>query len=425
MEQNKKNTRKLFTSVVWLLVAFACVSLLVAAMNRKESKPCNGIEIEITGVNNNFFIDKNDVYAIIKNNGGDTTDEKSLEDINLKNIEIQLEKDVWIKNAELYFDNNNILKVSVEEREPVARVFCKDGNTFYIDSSCKVLPLSEKFSARVPVFSNYPNNVKFINEADSLLLVSVKVISAALVKDTFLMAMIEQIDILPKQHFEMVPKIGKQKILFGTVEDVNKKFKKLKLFYKNVIAQTGWSKYSVINLQYKDQVVATVKDKADVTADSLQTMQLMQSIVAYATLQSSDSSQVFVADADKNNVDSSLIEQSVERENEGEAPADNAIVKKLISTTLPVKVKPTKNKTVSELKSATAKPETTPVKPPISKPAAIAVTTKNVTAVAAKPKPITIKPKPKPLVLMPKSKPKPLIVTQNSKPIVKKKAAPK
>jgi cell division protein FtsQ len=425
MENNKKNTRKLFSSILWLLVGITCVTLLVAAINRKESKICKGIEINITGVSNNFFIDKNDVYSIIKNNGGDTAAKKSLEDINLKNIEIQLEKDVWIKDAELYFDNNNILNVSVEEREPIARVFAKDGNTFYIDSSCKVLPLSEKFSARVPVFTSYNGTTKYVSEADSLLLISIKELSIAMAKDSFLMAMIEQVDILPKKQFEMIPKIGRQKILFGTAEEATIKFKKLKLFYKNVIAQTGWNKYSVINLQYKDQVVASIKGAADVSADSLQTMQLMQSIVDNATLRSSDSSQTFVADADKNNVDSSLIEQSVEREDEGETPVDNAAVKKMISTAVPVIV--ASKKPVTILKPATVKPTITPVKPPISKPAAIAVT-KTVTAVAAKPKPIVItpkpKPKPKPLVVMPKPKPKPIITKTNNKPVVKKKTAP-
>ncbi len=418
MEQNKKNTRKLFTSIVWLLVAITCVSLLVAAMNRKESKVCNGVEIEITGVSNNFFIDKNDVYAIIKNNGGDTADKKALEDISLKNIEVQLEKDIWIKNAELYFDNNNILKVTVEEREPVARIFSKDGSTFYIDSSCKILPLSEKFSARVPVFTNFSGNAKLVSAKDSSLLANVKELSILIAKDSFLMAMIEEVDILPKQNFEMLPKMGNQKIYFGTAENASSKYNKLKLFYKNVIAQAGWNKYSVINLQYKDQIVATIKGAADVSADSLQTMQIMQAIVDNATIRSSDSSQTFVADADKNNVDSSLIEQSVEREDEGEAPVDDGVAaKKLISTAIPVVPRATIKKPVIS-KSVTAKPLIIPVKPPIKKPAAIAVT-KTVTAVAAKPKP-----KPKPLVIMPKPKPKPAVVKPTNKPVVKKKPPP-
>jgi cell division protein FtsQ len=407
----KLNNKKLVYSVLWLLVGIGCITLLIAAINRKESRICNGVDITITGVSNNFFIDKNDVYAIIKNNGGDTTDKKSLGEINLKNIERELEKDVWIKNAELYFDNNNILKISVEEREPVARIFTNDGNTFYIDSSCKILPLSNKFSARVPIFTSFPNVGKAMLAKDSLLLANAKDLSIKIAADSFLMAMIEQVDVMPKNTFEFIPKVGRQKILFGNAEDADAKFNKLKLFYKNVIAQAGWNKYSVINLQYKNQVVATIKGAVDVTADSLRTLQLMQSIVENATIRSSDSSQVFNNDLDRSKTDSSLIEQSMEREDEGEEPVEANTVRQLANTAIaipkPVVAKPT-----------IAKPPSIPKKPVILKPATIAVT-KPVTAVVAKPKPPL--PKPKPAVVKPLP-PKPKATM--TKPAVKKKPIP-
>jgi len=59
-------------------------------------------------------------------------------------MESLLEKNVWIKDAQLFFDNNGILRVSVTEREPIARVFTREGNSFYIDSSGVQLPLSDK-----------------------------------------------------------------------------------------------------------------------------------------------------------------------------------------------------------------------------------------------------------------------------------------
>jgi cell division protein FtsQ len=413
MAQGKNDTRKLLTSVLWLVVGIATLALLIAAVYNKESKHCKGVDITISGVTNNFFIDKNDVYNIIKNNGGDSTQHIALSAINLKLIERELEKDVWVKNAELYFDNNNILKVSVEEREPVARIFSNTGSTFYIDSSCKVLPLSEKFSARLPIFTGFTSDKKVLSKSDSVLLQSIKSISVKINVDTFLTAMIEQIDIVAKNNFEFIPKLGKQKILFGDAEDVDAKFKKLKLFYKNVIAQTGWNKYSSINLQFKNQVVASVRGAVDVSADSLQTMQMMQQIVDNATRRSADSSQVFGNDNDKNNADVSIVEQSVEREDEGAEPTAQevatvaaAVVKKL-----------TPPKPVVAQKPTTAKPMVIPVKPPITKPAAIAVT-KPVTAVAAKPKP-------KPVAVMPKPKPKPIVAKPNSKPVVKKKPPPK
>ncbi|MBK6829167.1 MAG: hypothetical protein IPG86_20990 [Chitinophagaceae bacterium] len=64
--------------------------------------------------------------------------------------------------------------MAVEEREPVARIFTSGGNTFYIDSSNTMLPLSEKFSARLPVFTGFPSEAKVLSKADSNLLNDIK-----------------------------------------------------------------------------------------------------------------------------------------------------------------------------------------------------------------------------------------------------------
>ncbi len=135
MKISKNKILRLFTGFLWLLAGAACISLFVFAAYKKNAKQCKGVVIDISGVSNNFFIDKNDVYAIIKNYGGDSALKKPIAAVDLQKMEKQLEKEVWIKNAELFFDNNNVLKILIEEREPVARIFTVTGNSFYIDSS--------------------------------------------------------------------------------------------------------------------------------------------------------------------------------------------------------------------------------------------------------------------------------------------------
>ena len=319
MKITKQNIIHFFINFLWVLVGSACIVLLVSAVHNKEIKVCKGVEINISGVSNNFFIDKTDVYNIIKNFSGDSTQKKSLASIDLGRIEKALEKDLWVKNAELYFDNNNCLKVSVEEREPVARLFTLTGNTFYIDSSCMILPLSDKFSARLPVFTGFTSDARILAKDDSVLLCSIKSISQKILSDTFLMAMIEQVDINTNRAFELVPKLGKQRIIFGDATDVDAKFDKLKLFYKDVITQSGWNRYSTINLQYKNQVVASIRGKEDVVADSLRTMQLIKFIAEDAAKRSADSTQTFLPEADKSVADSLFVQQSKEREEEGTA----------------------------------------------------------------------------------------------------------
>ena len=283
---NRKIIRWMITTL-WIAIGAGTLVLLVAAARRKEGKKCVGVYINIHGVSNNFFVDKKDIMDSIETIvGGDPTGQ-TINSFDLEKIENGLTANIWVKSAQLFFDNNEKLQVNVLEREPIARIFTTVGTTFYIDSSIEMLPLSEKFSARLPVFTDFPQE-----KADTALLTDIKNISLAVQKDSFCMAMIDQIDITPQKTFEMVPKIGNQAIVFGDGTNIEEKLNNLQLFYKKVIIKTGWNYYSSIDLQYKDQVVAKRKSAEDITADSLKTVQLMQQIAANAEKQSSDSAQL-------------------------------------------------------------------------------------------------------------------------------------
>lgn len=317
---NKKRYRlkKIMLATIWVVMGGAIIFLLVAAIKSKSTHACKGIEINIHGVSNNFFVDKKDILnsvtAIEKSNPVG----KAIGSFNLNEMEVQLEKDVWIKSAELFFDNNEILQVTVYEREPIARVFTRAGTTFYIDNELTMLPLSEKFSARLPVFTNFPSDKKVLSKADSSLMADVKTLSLAIQKDSFSMAMIEQVDITAQRSFEMIPKIGNQLIVFGDATNAEAKLSKLKLFYKEIMLKAGWNNYSVINVQYKNQVVAKRKEAEEYSADSLKALQIMQTIAARSQKEAADLLQTIQQDNEANTVNGSMIQQSIQRDDTDE-----------------------------------------------------------------------------------------------------------
>ena len=327
----KLNLRYSFKNIMlatfWVALGGATIFLLVAAIQTKEANRCKGIEINIHGVSNNFFVDKKDILNAITAAEKTNPVGKAIGSFNLKKMEAELEKDVWIKSAELFFDNNEILQVTVQEREPLARVFTVAGSTFYIDDELTQLPLSEKFSARLPVFTNFPSDKKVLSKMDSSLLMDIKNISLALQKDSFCMAMIEQVDITPQRIFEMTPKIGNQLIVFGDGTDVDLKLNKLILFYKEIMVKAGWNNYSVINVQYKNQVVAKRRGAEDIVADSLRTLQLMNMIAERAKKEANDSLQIILPDNDRNTVDSTMIQQSIQRDDNNETAAKPEVLK--------------------------------------------------------------------------------------------------
>lgn len=289
-QKNTYSPKRIFGSVLWALLGLATVILLGAAISKKNNMLCKGVEITIRGVQNNFFIDKKEVKEIIEKINTGKLEGRSIAELNLSQLETGLQQNKWIKKAELFFDNNEVLQVDILEREPVARVFTKSGTvSFYIDSSLMRLPLSDKFSARVPVFTGFPAENNLLLKKDSALLNDIKNISTYILKDPFWMAQIEQVDITAAATFEMIPKVGNQIIVFGSAENYEQKFDNLLTFYKQVQTKVGWNKYSKINVQYKNQVVAVKRGEQDVIEDSLRAKQIMQTMIANALKQTSDS----------------------------------------------------------------------------------------------------------------------------------------
>jgi cell division protein FtsQ len=72
----------------------------------------------------------------------------------------------------------------------------------------------------------------------------------------FWSAQVAQIDINGKGRAVLFPQVGDETIEFGKPEDLETKFRKLKIFYKEILPRVGWNKYDRINVEYEGQVVA-------------------------------------------------------------------------------------------------------------------------------------------------------------------------
>ena len=352
MASNKYSFRKILVTAVWIMLGAGNVVLLVAAITKKNTDPIAGVEIKIMGVRNNYFVDRKDVVKIIEKVNAGKLDKAIASSLNLGTMERALQKDQWIKRAEMFFDNNNVLQVKIIEREPVARIFTSTGSSFYIDSSLKRLPLSDKFSARLPVFTSFPTDVLVLTKADSLLLKSVKVMSEFIGNNPFWMAQIEQVDITPSRTFELIPKLGNQVIRFGGADNYESKFNKLLAFYKQVQTRTGWTRYSIVDVQFKNQVVAVKRDAKGIKMDSLRAIQIMKDIIADAQKKTNDSANIQLVQPEDNNskINQSPVIDDVPDENtSGNGVSINVdsvsnrvatTTKAAVSDPLPVKAKP-------------------------------------------------------------------------------------
>ena len=259
--------KKIFFIAFWVCIGGGMFTLLMAAISSSNKDRCSGYEINIRGASKNLFIDEKDAEQILQKSLGGSIKGKLITTFNLLALEVKLEKNNWIENAELYFDNKDLLHIRISEREPIARIFTGSGGSYYIDSTGRSIDLSEKLSARVPVFTGFPDQLK--NASDSQLLYQVKMAAAFIYHEPFWMAQVAQIDIGADRKFEMVPVVGNHLVRLGDGDNMAAKFRRLMIFYQQVLSKAGFEKYKLIDVQYKGQVVAS-RFIGDPRVDSVQ-----------------------------------------------------------------------------------------------------------------------------------------------------------
>lgn len=251
---------KVLLMLLWIGMGIGTGVLLVAAALHQKTKKCAGVEVEIDGVNGIAYVSKPQIIALLSEGNPNAFVGRPIVDIDLEKAEQKLEQNLWIRNAELYFDNKDLLRVKVTEREPVARIFTLSGLSFYVDDTGECLPISNEQIARVPVFTSFPAEMNALRKADSIKLFQVRDMGAYMLRNKLWMAQIEQVELVG-DAFELIPKLGNHMIYFGDASQMDEKFKRLALFYKRIMRNTGWNYYGRLDLSYNKLLIATRRDR--------------------------------------------------------------------------------------------------------------------------------------------------------------------
>ena len=250
--------KKILVTIAWSGIVLGLMVVMGFVNHTRKQTKCSGININMDYSDGLFFIDEDDVRNHIYNVHGDLIGE-AIQGINIGNLENELAKMNAVKTAEVYTDLKGNLSIEITQRKPIVRAFTEDGKSGYIDESGEWMNLSKKFTARVIVINgSLPkwDDSMSATEKDSQWN-ALYYLTQNIRSDAFLNAQFEQIYVKKDGDIVLIPRVGKHSILLGNTDDLNKKFEKLKLFYKDGIAKVDWNKYKQIDLRYKDQVVCT------------------------------------------------------------------------------------------------------------------------------------------------------------------------
>lgn len=258
--KTRRVLKRIGAALLWMVVLSGFVVLLVAAVQDKDAGKCTGIVVKLAGDDNNFFIEEKDIKVLVANDRQLNPVGMTISSINIGNLERIVSRDPWVKSAEIFIDNQRKLNIKVTQREPVARIFTTTGNSFYLDLQGDRIPVSSRYAARVPVFTDFPTDDTHLQKADSMVAAGIMEMGSFILSDPFWMAQVEQVIVTGDREFEIIPKLGDHIITFGDGSDVEKKFSKLLAFYKEGLSKVGWNNYSRINVAFENEVVCTRRD---------------------------------------------------------------------------------------------------------------------------------------------------------------------
>jgi cell division protein FtsQ len=173
---------------------------------------------------------------------------KEISKIDLYQIEKSLNTNPMMERAEVYYMPNGKLQVNVLQRLPYARVQ-NGSDSYYIDRHGKKMPLSKNYTARVPLVTGVDTEEK---EKESFEIIK------RIYEDDFYSKQIIGIHRKANGDYLLSTRIGKHKILFGKPNNIDKKLKKLHIFYKKQWGSETLSKYKLLNLKYDRQVVCSI-----------------------------------------------------------------------------------------------------------------------------------------------------------------------
>jgi cell division protein FtsQ len=246
-----------FRNSILVIFWFVAICMLMAYVDRRQSeKICQKVLIEVDNEFENYFIDDKDVNSLMTVQEKENLINNMNQFVDLRTLEKRVKKHGFVEKISVFRDLKGNIKAKVNQYKPILRLALGNGQGRYVSSNGKILPLSERYTARVLVFNGNYNALlaKEDWDRDSLRLPYFQFVKAV-EEDPFLQAMVASVGVNNGGELTIYPQIGKQIIEFGIPENLDVKFAMLKAFYTQIIPAKGWNNYVNVSLKFENQIV--------------------------------------------------------------------------------------------------------------------------------------------------------------------------
>ena len=242
--------KRIFISCILFLTAIYFAVAVTVLHCKHDQRIAKDLELTIADSSSYRFICNQEVQSLLKKKKIHPVG-KSESEINIRQLEDEITKHPFVQKAECYLTAGGKVRIDISQRVPLIRIMSGNGDDYYIDSEGKIMPAGKK-PVHVAIATGYIDRKFAQKELFKL--------GKFLHDDPFWNSQVQQINITPKKEIELVPKAGDHIIFLGKPEEIETKFNKLRIFYKEALNRVGWNKYDRISIEFDNQIICTKKE---------------------------------------------------------------------------------------------------------------------------------------------------------------------
>lgn len=246
-----------YGKISWILFLLITALIVLSAVTRKKNSFASEMSVDISPLESGEkMLGERDVRQDLLRSFGNTLEGTELADLEVDRIERVLEADPFVEEAEVYVGQHNALNIKIRQREPILRVLDNSGGNYFLDENGAKIPKSAHHTPRVLVATgNIAPYTADFQEKKRNSLKDLFTLTKTLLDDPLWSIFIQQVHVNNANEFILVPLIGDQKIVLGSIKNLENKLERLKMFYQEAIPYTGWKAYNTISLKYNNQIV--------------------------------------------------------------------------------------------------------------------------------------------------------------------------
>jgi cell division protein FtsQ len=246
-----------YDRISWVLFLLITALILLSAVTRKKNSFASETSVAIIPLESGEkMLGDRDVRQNLLQAFGNTLEGTELAELEIERIERVLESDPFVDDAEVYVGQSNALHVRIRQREPILRIMDNTGGNYFLDINGAKIPTSALYTPRVLVATgNVAPYTGDFQEKRRNTLKDVFALTQYIMNDEVWSIFIQQIHVNNANEIILIPLVGDQKIILGSVKNMEDKLNRLKIFYEQGMPYSGWRIYKTISLKYNGQVV--------------------------------------------------------------------------------------------------------------------------------------------------------------------------